>query len=40
MLFNMFKYLNIVMDFMDLYIFRDRIIYRRVEIYRLWEQIG
>lgn len=35
MLFNMFKYLNIVMDFMDLYIFRDRIIYRRVEIYRL-----
>ena len=35
MLFTMFKYLNIVMDVMDLYIFRDHIIYTRVEIYRL-----
>lgn len=35
MLFNMFKYLNIVTDIMDLYISRDHIIYMRVEIYRL-----
>ena len=31
----MFKYLNIVTNVMDLYIFRDHIIYTRVEIYRL-----